>query len=140
MLGFCVGGGLALLAAAHTNAFQAGVIYHQSLFPDMRELDGINCLLQCHYGTLDHSTPRTEVDAFTGVLDRLGKPYEIHWYEGMGHSFAQITPDDDVPTAQQSAANLSYTRSFEFLRRELGGSQAAADPPVKESAISAGPV
>ncbi len=139
VLGFCVGGGLALLAAAHTDAFQAGVIYHQSLFPDMRDLEGIDCALQCHYGTADHSTPRTEVEAFTRTLDRLGKPYELHWYENMGHSFAQITPDDDVPAAQRSAANLSYRRSFEFLRRKRGGGEAGADPPGDEPAISADP-
>ncbi len=52
----------------------------------------------------------------------------------MAHSFAQITPEDDVPAAQRSAANLSYTRSFEFLRRELGGSEAGADPPEEEPA------
>ena len=121
IMGFCLGGGLALLAAGRTDAFQAGVIFHQSLFPDVRELETINCKLQCHYGTEDHSTPRTEVEAFTRALDRFGKDYELHWYEGMGHSFAQITPDAEVPAAQRSATNLSYTRSFEFLHSELGG-------------------
>ncbi len=121
IMGFCLGGGLALLAAARTDNFQAGVVYHQSLFPDVRELEGINCKLQCHYGTEDHSTPRTEVEAFTQALDRFGKAYELHWYEGMGHSFAQITPDAEVPTAQRLATNLSYTRSFEFFHNQLGG-------------------
>ncbi len=121
IVGFCLGGGLALLAAGRTDAFRAGVVYHQSLFPDVRELGAINCKLQCHYGTEDHSTPRMEVEAFTQALDRLGKTYELHWYEGMGHSFAQITPDADVPADQRSATNLSYARSFEFLHSELGG-------------------
>jgi dipeptidyl aminopeptidase/acylaminoacyl peptidase len=60
------------------------------------------------------------VEAFTQALDRLGKPYELHWYAGMPHSFAQITPDADVPLAQRAAADLSHRRSFEFLHRELG--------------------
>ena len=119
ILGFCLGGGLALLATARTGAFQAGVVYHQSLFPDPRELQNIKCGLQCHYGTDDHSTPRYEVDAFTSTLDKLGKPYEVHWYEGMGHSFAQIAPDEDVPAERRAAANLSHERSFAFFRREL---------------------
>src|SRR5438105_15036123 len=38
ILGFCLGGGLVLLAMARTRSFQAGVVYHQSLFPDVREL------------------------------------------------------------------------------------------------------
>jgi carboxymethylenebutenolidase len=119
IMGFCLGGGLVLLAVARTDAFQAGVVYHQSLFPDMRELAGIRCKLQCHYGTEDHSTPKDEVDAFTRELDRLGKTYEIHWYEGMGHSFAQIAPDKEVEPARRAAADLSHARSFEFLKREL---------------------
>ena len=121
IMGFCLGGGLVLLACGRTAAFDAGVVYHQSLFPDMRELEGIACNLQCHYGTEDHSTPKEEVDAFTKAMDRLGKPYELHWYEGMPHSFAQITPDAEVPPPRRAATDLSYARSFEFLHRELGG-------------------
>ena len=119
ILGFCLGGGLALLAAARTEKFQAGIIYHQSLFPDPRELESITCRLQCHYGSEDQSSPRMEVDAFTGALDEYGVQYELHWYEGMGHSFAQITPDANVPSARRDATNLSQERCFEFLQREL---------------------
>lgn len=121
IMGFCLGGGLVLLACARTDVFDAGIVYHHSLFPDPRELGGITCRLQCHNGTADHSTPRDEVEAFTRELDRLGKPYELHWYEGMPHSFAQIAPDADVPPARRAASDLSYQRSFEFFHRELGG-------------------
>ena len=136
IMGFCLGGGLVLLAAARTDAFQAGVVYHQSLFPDVRELEGIDCKLQCHYGTEDHSTPRIEVEAFSRALDRLGKTYELHWYEGMGHSFAQITPDADVPADQRAASDLSYRRSFEFFRRELGGHAPAVTRPAEAPAAA----
>lgn len=121
IMGFCLGGGLALLAMADTDRFGAGVIFHQSLFPDPHDLASIDGPLICHYGTTDTSTPREEVDAFTRVLDEHGKPYELHWYEGMGHSFAQIAPDKEVPPAQRAAADLAHDRSFEFLWRVLGG-------------------
>lgn len=134
ILGFCLGGGLALLAVARTHKFQAGVVYHHSLFPDARELENIQCHLLCHYGTDDHSTPREEVDAFTATLDRYDKDYEICWYEGMGHSFAQITPDADVPPAQRAAATLSEKRSFEFLWRELGSAASVEAASNDESA------
>lgn len=120
ILGFCLGGGLALMAAGRAETFQACVVYHQSVFPDVRELADIACRLQCHYGTEDHSTPRPEVEAFTSALDRFGKDYDVHWYEAMGHSFAQITPDADVPPEQRAATDLSYARSFEFLHKQLG--------------------
>jgi carboxymethylenebutenolidase len=138
IMGFCLGGGLVLLAAGRTDKFQAGVVYHQSLFPDSAELEGITCALQCHYGTNDHSTPREEVNAFTAALDRYGKDYEVHWYEGQGHSFAQITPDADVPAAQRAAANLSQERVFEFLHRELApdaDSKTERKPAEKEAAL-----
>ena len=130
IMGFCLGGGLALLALARSDAFKAGVIYHQSLFPDMRELENISCKLQCHYGTEDHSTPQAEVDAFTKALDRYGKEYELHMYEGMGHSFAQFAPDADLPAQQRRAADLSFARSFEFFHRELESSPAGRYSPA----------
>ncbi len=95
-----------------------------------------SCKLQCHYGTEDHSTPRIEVEAFSRALDRLGKTYELHWYEGMGHSFAQITPNADVPADQRAASDLSYERSFEFLRRELGGHAPAVTRPAEAPAAA----
>jgi carboxymethylenebutenolidase len=119
IMGFCLGGGLVLLAVARTKAFNAGIVYHQSLFPDPRELAGIECKLQCHYGTEDHSTPREEVEAFAHAMDSYSKTYELYWYQDMGHSFAQIAPDEDVPAPRRAASDLSYERSFAFLRREL---------------------
>ncbi len=124
IMGFCLGGGLALLAVARTRKFQAAVVYHQSLFPDPRELETIACRLQCHYGTEDESTPKAEVEAFTRALDRYGIDYEVHWYSGMGHSFAQIAPDAEVPPERRTATELSQDRAFEFLWRELGGKTA----------------
>lgn len=120
IMGFCLGGGLALLAATDPGRIAAGVIYHQSLFPDPRDLPRIGAPLQCHYGTADVSTPREEVDAFTAALDAAGVRYEVHWYEGMGHSFAQVTPDAAIPPEQRAAADLSQDRAFAYLHRELG--------------------
>jgi carboxymethylenebutenolidase len=130
IVGFCLGGGLVLLDMARTDRFQAGVVYHQSLFPDERELEHINGRLLCHYGTNDHSTPKEEVDVFSRALDRFDKDYEVHWYEGMGHSFAQIAPDAEVPREQRLATTLSENRTFEFLQRELG--PASDKRPVKK--------
>ena len=134
IMGFCLGGGLAILATARTDRFAAGVVYHQSLFPDPRDLALVGAPLQCHYGTDDRSTPREEVDAFTRHLDAHGKRYEVHWYAGMGHSFAQVTPDADIPAAQRAAADLSQDRAFAFLHRELGSPTPAGaqDPPGRD--------
>ena len=36
-----------------------------------------------------------------------------------GHSFAQVAPDADLPAERKAASDLSYDKSFEFLKREL---------------------
>jgi carboxymethylenebutenolidase len=123
---------------ARSDRFQAGVIYHHSLFPDSRELPGLDAPLLCHNGTHDDSTPKEEVEAFTRTLDRLDKQYELHWYEGMGHSFAQITPDADVPTTQRAAADLSQVRSFEFLWRQLGSAPDRAPVVLPQPEVPVG--
>src|SRR3989304_6829362 len=58
--GFCLGGGLALLALARTREFQAGVIHHHSVFPDPEELRGITCKILGHYEMEEEGTPREE--------------------------------------------------------------------------------
>ena len=117
VVGFCLGGGLALLSLGRTDVFGAGVIYYHSLFPDPEELEGIDASLLCHYGAADHTTPREEVDAFTAALDRYEKQYEVAFYEGAGHSF--LNPGSDPLPAQQRAREASLERTFAFLREEL---------------------
>jgi len=64
VLGFCMGGGLALYALAQSKAFDAGVIYYQSIFPDPEDLKSISVPLLCHYGTADAGTTKTEIAMF----------------------------------------------------------------------------
>jgi carboxymethylenebutenolidase len=118
VIGFCLGGGLALLTLGRTDAFGAGVIYYQSLFPDPAELAGISTKLQCHYGTADKSTPAEEVDRFRTEIDRLSIKNEVHFYQGLGHSF--LNPSQESSSNRNDAAELSLERTFKFLHQEVG--------------------
>jgi carboxymethylenebutenolidase len=118
VMGLCLGGGLALLALARTREFQAGVIYHQSLFPDPEELRGISCKILGHYGTEDQTTPREEVESFKEALDRYGKKHEIVFYKGMGHGFVDSPLLKDSKERRKAAAE-SLSRTYKFLREEL---------------------
>lgn len=117
VLGFCMGGGLALYALAKSRAFAAGVIYYQSLFPDPEELRGIRAPLQCHYGTEDANTTKAEIEMFRAALDRYGKKYEIHMYEGAGHAFLN-NPHGKEP-ANVKAATASVARTTKWLKQTL---------------------
>ncbi len=118
VVGFCLGGGLALLAAARTRAFQAAVIYHHSLFPDPLELRRISCAILGHYGTADDTTPREEVEAFKKTLEHYGKKHEIVFYKGMGHGFVDSPLLKDSKERRKAAVE-SLNRTYKFLRREL---------------------
>ena len=66
------------------------------------------------------------------ALDQYDKEYEVQWYEGMGHSFAQIAPDASVPREQRDASDLSHERTYDFLWRELTRPEPASPPPPAE--------
>ncbi len=118
VVGFCLGGGLALLATARTRAFQAAVVYHHSLFPDPLELQRISCHILGHFGTADDTTPREEVEDFKKTLERYGKRHEIVFYPGMGHGFVD-SPLLKDSKERRKAAIESLNRTYKFLRREL---------------------
>ncbi len=115
--GFCMGGGLALLGLARSNKFAAGVIFYQSLFPDPEELKGIKVPLQCHYGTRDENTTKTEIEMFKGTLTKYGKKFEIHMYEGAGHAFLNSSVGRSGPN--RTAAEQSFFKSCRWLRKKL---------------------
>ena len=118
VLGFCMGGGLALYALAQSRAFAAGVIYYQSLFPDPDDIKTITAPLLCHYGTDDPGTTKTEVDMFRETLERHKKKYEIEMYEGAGHAFLNNPSSHNA--ANREAAMKSVARTTKWLKKQLG--------------------
>jgi carboxymethylenebutenolidase len=117
VLGFCMGGGLALYALAQSKAFAAGVIYYQSLFPDPEDLKDIAAPMLCHYGTDDPGTTQTEIDLFRQSLDKHKKKYEIAMYPGAGHAFLNNPQSKNV--ANRQAAEKSVTQTAKWLRKAL---------------------
>jgi len=117
VLGFCMGGGLALYALAKSRSFAAGVIYYQSLFPDPEELKTIRAPLQCHYGTEDANTTPAEIEMFRAALDRYGKECVIHMYEGARHAFLN-NPSGKIE-ANRKAADQSVGRTAKWLKKAL---------------------
>ncbi|MGH7872713.1 MAG: dienelactone hydrolase family protein [Candidatus Binatia bacterium] len=117
VLGFCMGGGLALYALAQSKVFAAGVIYYQSMFPDPEDLRGISAPMLCHFGTNDPGTTKTEIDMFRETLERHKKKYEIEMYEGAGHAF--LNNPQSKNAANREAAEKSVARTTKWLRKVL---------------------
>ncbi len=118
VLGFCMGGGLALYAVAQSRAFAAGVIYYQSLFPDPADLKDLSAPLLCHFGTDDPGTTKTEIEMFRQALDSHKKKYEIVMYEGAGHAF--LNNPQSKNAANRRAAQKSVARTAKWLKKLFG--------------------
>ena len=116
VMGFCMGGGLALLAACRAREFSAGVIYFPSIYPDTSELENASCPLLFHYGTADVVTPRSEIDRITRALKRADKPYELHLYEDANHAFVNDTHPEYY---HKEATEASWPRTVKFLKQHM---------------------
>ena len=116
VMGFCMGGGLALLAACRANEFSAGVIYFPSIYPDTSELENAACPLLFHYGTADVVTPRSEIDRITETLNRANKPHELKLYEGANHAFVNST---HPAMYSREATEASWPRTLEFFKGHM---------------------
>ena len=121
VMGFCIGGSLALLgASADDQAFRGAVVYYGVLrygsttdtkpISPLDAVDNLRCPLVAHFGENDHLV------AFDDVLElrkrTAGRPAEIFTYPGAGHAFHEdFRPDVYRPVA----STVSWTRTMAFL-------------------------
>lgn len=120
VIGFCMGGGLALvLATQRPDAVKAvvpayGLIPWPDARPDYAAMDAV--VLGHAAGDDDYFTPEA-ARQLEAELRGLGKDVEFHIYPGAGHAFF----NEDRPEAyhEESAGQL-WDRSTEFFRNTLG--------------------
>lgn len=115
LMGFCMGGGLALLAAG-TDDFDALVTYFPSIYPDSDEVKSVSCPTLVHYGTADVVTPRFEIDRIVELFHEAGTPHELYEYEGAGHAFMN---DQHAENYHREASETAWPRTVAFFERTL---------------------
>ena len=115
VLGFCLGGTLAYLAAAAASP-DAAVSYYGSGVPDaLDQADDIRCPKLVHFGGDDPYIPREQIEvARQALADRSGVTFVVH--EGAGHAFdnheAEMFHDAE-------AASRAWDQTAAFLREAL---------------------
>ena len=72
-------------------------------------------MLRLHWELEDRGITLESVRRFEAALERLGKNYEIHVYEGAGHAFAN--PSGNNFNAEY--ADDAWNRTLDFLREHL---------------------
>ena len=116
VLGFCMGGQLAVYTATKHDRIGAAVNFygiHPNVTPDFGTL---NCPVLCHFGKTDGFVNEEAANGLVSAIQDAGKSVDAHFYE-TGHAFF----NDSRPEAYDDAsAKLAWERSVAFLSARLG--------------------
>ena len=125
VVGFCMGGLYARMAATVVPGFSAAVeFYGRVVYPTLTPakpvqpldlLPGRACALLCHFGTEDPVAPPRHVDLLESRLATQPSPARVYRYRGCGHAFA----NPGQPTWNAEAAALAWARSLRWLDEHL---------------------
>lgn len=119
VVGYCLGGTVAYLAAARTDADASASYYGtriQNFLDDARTIDHP---LVLHFGELDHTTPPEILKLIMPAI--AGKPHvTAHVHQGAGHAFANHRRPDRYHAAATARADA---QTFELFRRALDPSR-----------------
>lgn len=120
VMGFCLGGGLAFLAATTSRVDgrgpDAAVPYYGSAINDLLgDVERLECPTMFHYGENDPYIPAEKIDEVEAAV--AGRPdVEFHRYAA-GHAFSNW----DAPSMyDKTAADLAWSRTIDFLHERLG--------------------
>jgi carboxymethylenebutenolidase len=119
VIGFCMGGGVALwLATLRPDRIKAaapfyGIIPWEAAQPDFSKLAAA---VQGHYAENDDFANPESVRALDAQLKSLGKQAEFFEYPGTDHAF---TNDQRPEVFVPEATALAYERAFAFLHEQL---------------------
>jgi carboxymethylenebutenolidase len=120
VIGFCMGGGLALvLATQRPDAVKAVVpAYGLIPWPDARpDYSRLDAAVLGHVAEEDDYFTPDSARELEAELRGLGKAVEFHAYPGAGHAFF----NEDRPEAYHGeSATLLWDRTVEFFRETLG--------------------
>jgi len=120
VIGFCMGGGLALvLACLRPDKVAAVVPFYGVIPPGGPELDwaGMTAAVQGHYAENDGFAGPKAVAELEEKLTALGKDVDFHLYPGTQHAFFN---DDRPEVYDADASAAAWARAVTFLNGKLG--------------------
>ncbi|HET9045496.1 MAG TPA: dienelactone hydrolase family protein [Casimicrobiaceae bacterium] len=115
VVGFCFGGGVANALATRLPELAATVTYY-GVAPSPTDAARIKAPLLLHYAENDERVNATR-PAYEVALKQAGVSYQVYLYPGVQHAFS----NDTTPRYDEAAAKLAWTRTLEFLNKNLRG-------------------
>ena len=117
--GFCMGGGLALMAAClRPDAMAAAAPFYGGMRPDtVIEWDNLAAVVEGHYAATDRGTAAPEaVKELEATLRAKGKDATFHVYPGTQHAFFNDTRPEVYDAA---VAKTAWDRTLALFRANL---------------------
>ena len=117
--GFCMGGGLALMAAClRPDAIAAAAPFYGGMRPDtVIEWDNLAAVVEGHYAATDRGTAAPEaVKELEATLRAKGKNATFHVYPGTQHAFFKDTRPEVYDVA---VAKTAWDRTLALFRANL---------------------
>lgn len=119
-IGFCLGGGLAVWAAATNRRIAAAVSYYYVMPHGKPDFSKIEAPVLGHFGTDDQFVSLEDARALEAQLREAGVETTFEYHEGVGHAFFNDT--DRLGTYDAAATEKSWGTTIAFLREQLGAS------------------
>jgi len=118
IVGYCWGGSTSFAHAVRSPSGLGGAVVYYGTSPDTNDLVRVKVPVLGLYGGNDQrvnaSVPRTDT-----IMRRLGKTYEVHFFEGAGHGF--LRQQDGQSGANLAASQKAWPLTIAFFRRHLQG-------------------
>ncbi|WP_159589787.1 dienelactone hydrolase family protein [Hydrogenophaga sp. BPS33] len=128
VVGFCIGGKLALLSGARESADAVAGFYSIDLEAHFVEVPRIACPALFHFGETDARVPVAYADEIR-AHSRAGQDVGVPVYAQAGHAFCRY----GQPPYHEAAATLATQRTWDLFARALH-TTATAKPPVRTTA------
>ncbi len=124
VMGHCLGGRIAFMAAAQFPVFRGAVIYYSTgMFrapegqrPAFDVLKDIKCPVIGFFGLEDKLIPVRDIDRIEAELARARVRHEFHRYPGAGHAFCNFDMAEDY---REGACRDAWAHTVAFLRKEM---------------------
>ncbi len=116
-VGFCLGGGLSVWAAATCPKVTAAVSFYYVMPHGRPDFSKISGPVLGHFGTADEFVPVEEAQTLEREMRDAGVRVSFQFYENAGHAFFNDT--NRLGTYDEEAASLAWERTVNFLREAL---------------------
>jgi carboxymethylenebutenolidase len=110
IIGFCMGGSIAFLAATRLNGLSAAIAYYGGQIAKFAD-EKPKVPMQMHFGGKDQSIPMSDVEMIKGKRTES----EIYTYPDAAHGFHC----DERASYNEAAAKAAWPRALEFLKKHL---------------------